>query len=66
MSVFMALLFGEERGPEFRRALRVANASQLKEAIRMSQEDPGGKRRLGRLRAALRRLERRQAPKDGT
>ena len=65
MSVFMALLFGEEYSQEFRRALRAANASQLKEAIRMLEEDAGTEHRLGRLRAALRRLEMRQKPKQG-
>lgn len=63
MSIFLTLIFGKESDPEFKRALRGATAAQLREAIRLSGEEYGAGRRLGRLRAALRRAERREYKK---
>ncbi len=56
MSVFMALIENSESDPQFKDALRRANKSQLEEALRLLSEDEGNERKLGRLRAALKRL----------
>ena len=53
----MTLVEMDGSTPEFKAALRNASASQLREAIRYLSELSVSDRRLGRLRAALRRRE---------
>lgn len=52
---FAALVQEEARAPAFKAALRAADASELTEAMKYLKGIPGSDRKLGRLRAALRR-----------
>ncbi len=57
MSVFMTLIEHSESEPVFKAALRTASGEQIRGAIEYLEGTGGAERKLGRLRAALRRLE---------
>ncbi len=60
MSDLETLMVEGERSPAFRAALRAANEEELKELIGRLEGDPNSRARVGRFRAALRRLAQKQ------
>ncbi len=53
--IFATLVEGDMRSPAFKTALRAADAGELTRAMEYLMGTEGNGRRLGRLRAALRR-----------
>lgn len=63
MPHFTELLEHSEYEPAFKAALREADVSELREAMRILESDPKNGRKMGRIRAALRRRSNR-APRE--